>query len=288
MIAISPTYKIKDSAFDVNLIAKYDLYVQLHINCLHLCVFDTEENQCLLFESYDFNEVDHTASLLDCLKNVWENNPLLTSGAWHKVICLNVNRDFVFIPYEHYNEEAAINYLTLNAQFDQDKHQLHQIKHYELDAVCYFPVNTTLEDWLNEQYKNIAIQHAHINSCFIQGLLANEYEELSISIHPELFSIGLLQNRKIKFINTFPYSSIDDILYFVLFVMDELGLSAETTSVTVWSNQDEVEEIKGLLKNYINQVKTGDRPNNLQFPEAFDSLPKHHSFDLFSAYYLLR
>ena len=288
MIAISPSYKIKDQAFDVNLIAKYDLYLQLHINCLHLCVFDTEENQCILFESYDFSGVERTASLLDCLKGIWENNHLLTAGAWHKVVCMNVNRDFVFIPYEHYNEEAAINYLMLNAEFDKDKHELHQIKHYELDTVCYFPVNNALEDWLNEQYKNIAIQHTHLNSCFLQGLLANEEDELSISIHPELFSIGFLETRKIKFINTFPYSSADDILYFVLFVMDELGLSAATTSVTVWSIEDDIDHIRGLLKTYISNVKIGYRPANLNFPDSFDALPKHHSFDLFSAYYLLR
>ena len=288
MIAISPTYQIKDQAFDVNLIAKYDLYVQLHINCLNLCVFDTEDNQCIFFESYDFSGVESDASLLDCLKSVWENNHLLTAGAWHKVVCLNVNREFVFIPYEHYNEDAAINYLMLNTHFDKDQHTLHQIKHYELDAVCSFPVNNTLEDWLNEQYKNIAVQYAHINSCFLQGLLANDHEGLSVSIHPELLSIGLLSNRKIKFINTFPYQTVDDILYFVLFVMDELGLSSEETSITMWSTEDEIDEVKGMLQKYIRNVELGNRPGNLNFPESFNTLPQQHSFDLFSAYYLLR
>ncbi|MGB0523881.1 MAG: DUF3822 family protein [Flammeovirgaceae bacterium] len=288
MIAISPSYKIKDSSFDVNLIAKYDLYLQLHLNHLNICVFDTEGNQCLLFESYSFEGVDSTASVLDCLKGIWENNNLLTAGHWHKVICINVNRDFVFIPYEHYNEEAAINYLMLNCQFDKETHTLHHIKHYELDAVCYFPVNHVLEEWVNDQYKNIAVQHAHFNSCFLHGLLANDQETLAISIHPELLSIVLLENKKIKFINSFPYNTANDILYFILFVLDELKLSAEDAKLMLWSQEDDIEEIVSLLQKYVRNVELGGRPSNLSFPEDFDLLPEHHAFDLFSAYYLLR
>lgn len=288
MLAISPAYKIKVPAFDVNLIAKYDLYIQLHINRLNICVFDTEGNQCLLFESYDFNEIDSDASVLDCLKAIWESNHLLTSGFWHKVICVHSNRDFVFIPYEHYNEEAAHNYLMLNCQFDKNAHDLQHIKHYELDAVCYFPVNKAIDAWFNEQYKNIAIQHAHFNSCFLHGLLANECNKISISIHPELMSIALLENKQLKFINSFPYDNINDILYFALFVFDELKVSTEDTPVVVWSNEDELDEVTGLLRKYIRSVEVGERPGSLVFPEEFNELPAYIGFDLFSAYYLLR
>jgi len=288
MIAISPTYKIKDPDFDVNLIAKYDLYLQLQLNGLHISVFDTEENKCILFESYDFSEVGNESSLLDCLKSIWEQNVLLTAGAWHKIICIQVNREFVFIPYEHYNEEAALNYLKLNTEFDQNSHTLRQIKHYELDTVCSFPVNNLLEDWLNEQYKQLAIQYAHVNNCFLQGLLTNGFEELCVSIHADLFSIAWVQDRKLKFINTFPYETPSDILYFILFVMDELQLNTEEASLTCWSSVDSLENITGLLRKYIRKVETGTQPNNLTFPASFDILPKSHSFDLFSAYYLLR
>lgn len=288
MIAISPSYKVKDSSFDVNLIAKYDLYLQLHLNSLNICVFDTEENQCLLVEHYDFTAVASDASMLDCLKGIWENNHLLTAGSWHKVICIHVNREFVFIPYEHYNEEAAINYLQLNARFDQQAHTLQHIKHYELDAVCYFPINTQLGDWLNDQYKDIAVQYAHFNSCFLHGLLANDYDHLCISIHPELMSIAWLENRKIKFVNTFPYNSPSDILYFVLFVVDELQLSEDSLKISLWSREDHTEDTLGLLRQYIREVELGKRPMNLNFTDDFDELPAHHLFDLFSAYYLLR
>ncbi len=288
MTSISPIYKIKDVGFDVNFIAKYDLYLHIHLNHLNICVFDTEENKSILFESYDFEEEIKESNFLECMQKVWEGTHFLSAGFWHKVVVVIVGQDFVFIPYEHYNEEAAINYLRLNCHFNEKTHDLHHTKHYELDAVCYFAVSQEIKNWLNSQYTSVPVMFAHSNSCFIQGLLTEHEDGLCVIIHPENITIALLKDRKIQFVNSFPYTHQNDLLYFVLFVMDELKLSTDDTKVKVWGTQSDLYDIRGMLRGYIQDVKIGDRPK-LKYGIGFDdSLPSYFAYDLFAGYYLMR
>ena len=287
MVAVSPTYKIKDDGFDINFISKYSLYLHLHINHLNVCVFDTEENKCLLFESYNFEEVESEASLMDCLKGIWENNHLLNAGFWHKVVAINVSQDFVFIPHEHFNEDAAINYLRLNCNFNDNFQSIHSTKQYELDTVCVFTVHKELENWLNNQYSSTPVQYIHFNSSFLHGLLTMNVEELAVIIHSDIMTIAHLENKQLKFVNSFPYSHSNDILYFILFVMDEIGIAHESGSVKLWGTQD-LGDIASMLQNYIRTVEIGERPP-LKYGIGFDdTVDEYFAYDLFATYYLMR
>jgi hypothetical protein len=291
MKAIKQHYKIKDSDFDVNLLSQYNLYLHIYLNQLHVCVVDAPSKKCLLYEQYDFSATAANITLLECLKGIWENHHLLSAALWHKVVVVPVNADFAFIPAKHYHEDTALQFLQLNCQLDWQKQVLAHTRHYEFDAVAVFPVNAEMVKWLADVYGGAKLQFAHTNSCFLHGLLAMKAgvaNELHLLVHPDLLSIAYLREQRLKFVNTFPQASPSDVLYFALFVMQELGLAPEQTTLRLWGNGDEVLACQDVLQPYVKDVALGETNLPMSFGDGFAALPSYYAVDLFSAFLLLQ
>ena len=283
--------RIRDSDFDVNLLSQYNLYLHVYLNNLDICVVNTEKDKLLLFEQYDFTETATDVTLLQCLKNIWENHQLLSASLWHKVVVVMVNPEFTILPTKYYNEDTAIHYLQLNCEADWQKHLIRQTKHYELDAVTAFPVNREMATWLAGCYGGTSLQFVHFNSSFLQGLRMSgedKPKQLNILLHDDLMSIAAFGGNQLLFLNTFPQRSPQDALYFTLFVAEELEVKPEELSVMLWGNAYYVPDTEEAIAPYVNKITIGDPPSRLNYGDGFEKLPAHYAFDMYSAHFLAR
>lgn len=291
MSSIQEYHKIKDSDFDVNMLSQYNLYLHVYINNLDIAVVDTQQDKLLLFEQYDFTETATDVTLLQCLKNIWENHHLLSASLWNKVVVIMVNQEFTFLPTKHYNEDTAIHYLKANCKADWSKQLIRQIKHYELDTVGVFPINQEMATWLSGCYGGAKLQFVHFNSSFLQGIRMDNKDQanqMNILLHDDLMSIVVFGEQQLKFINTFPHRFPKDALYFALFVAEELGLDPGNMNASIWGNARKLPEIQELLSKYIRNVAIGEPPARLKYGDGFEELPTYYAFDLYSAHFLAR
>lgn len=291
MSALKEYNKIKDSDFDVNLLSQYNLYLHVYLNNLNVCVVDTQADKCLLFEQHDFTTTAIDITLLECLKNIWDSHQLLSAPFWNKVVVISINQDFTFIPTKYYSEETALFYLKANCEAVWEQHEIMHTKHDELDTVSAFPVNQDIVKWLSGVYTEATIQYAHFNSCWLQGLLTareDKVDQVNVLVHPDVMSIAVVQNQRLKFINSFPQSSPQDVLYFVLFVMEEAGLSPSKYQVKLWGNAPYLPACEEIIRSYVKEVHLGEMPTKVVLGDGFEALPAYFGFDLFSAYFLLK
>ena len=74
--------------------------------------------------------------------------------------------------------------------------------------------------------------------------------------------IVVMNDGQLEFCNIFPYHTSNDLIYFVLFVLDEiLGVEKENCPVHLYGNIDSQSEIYQLIRTYISQVSLLNEPS---------------------------
>jgi len=121
---------------------------------------------------------------------------------------------------------------------------------------------------------------------FVKGIF-RKYSQLIarqvfINIHPGFFEITLIQGQRLLYLNTFKYSAPSDVLYYVIFVLEQLGFVPSEEKVTLMGDIIESSVIYTELKMYCESLQFVEKPNELKFGESFSGIAMHNYFVLFN------
>ena len=109
------------------------------------------------------------------------------------------------------------------------------------------------------------------------------YENLTTCVYLNFnlnrFSLTIFENKQLKLQNSFNYKKAEDVLYYVLFCMEQLNLSTIKTPVVLFGNIDYNDKIYELMFNYIKDISFGDIDKNLGLNLKKD---RHKYFSLLS------
>jgi len=109
------------------------------------------------------------------------------------------------------------------------------------------------------------------------------YTDLSTCVYINLnlnsFSLTVFKNKELTLQNSFNYKGAEDVLYYLLFCMEQLNLSTIKTPVVLFGNIDYNDKIYELMFNYIRDISFGDIDKNLRLNLKKD---RHKYFSLVS------
>jgi ABC-type oligopeptide transport system ATPase subunit len=155
-----------------------------------------------------------------------------------------------------------------------------------LDAKNIYSLSAEVKKIFQDQYTHLSINHC--SSSFIeQVLLTNKHNESKITLvnlQTSAMEIAVINSGKLLFYNSFAYQSPEDIIYFLLFVFEQLQLNPETISVELFGELEKNSPAYQLIYKYIRNIKLGDRPAALEYSIKIAALPKHHYYSLFSQF----
>ncbi|MFN6944363.1 MAG: DUF3822 family protein [Cytophagaceae bacterium] len=279
--------KIKDEKFNIDLIPRYNLSLQVSHILFRICITDTEDNRCLLIEDYQLNSVKDHNELLEVLKDIYDNHHLLNAGFWKSIKLGIKNMNFSLIPHSLFDQEYLADYLSINCKKELlSKENLYYYKQNSTDAVNIFSADKQIIKFFTEAYPLKKIQVVHHTSPFIEGVLiggnGNKEKKLHILVENNFMTILVNSSKKMEFCNCFNFTSTEDFVYFVMFVFDQLNLNPETTEVTLFGEIATDSSIYLKLSKYIANLSFGNKPSNLYFGYQFDEVFDHRFFDLYN------
>ena len=88
--------------------------------------------------------------------------------------------------------------------------------------------------------------------------------------------------KKLLFQNKFSIISEIDVLYYTLFLYEQLKLDTEKTELYLFGNIEKEDRIYSVLYDYIRNIQFGELSDNLTFSKELDDISKHQYFVLFS------
>ena len=119
---------------------------------------------------------------------------------------------------------------------------------------------------------------------FVKGILRKHSRSIArqvfVHIHPGFFEITVIQGVRLLYLNAFKYAAPSDVLYFVIFVLEQLGFVPSEEKVTLMGDITESSEIFTGLKMYCQSLQFVEKPDELKFGEAFAGIAMHTYFIL--------
>lgn len=120
----------------------------------------------------------------------------------------------------------------------------------------------------------------------IQSLLrANAHilaRQVFINLWGGHFDIIIIQGRKLLYYNTFKKSVPEDLVYYVLFVLEQLGFIPAEEELTLLGEIDQESNDYKLLYQYINSLQFGSAMPYAEFSPVFREVLTHKHYTLFN------
>ncbi len=274
---ILPKANYSPSTLDNLLTEKCHLSIEIGLNSIGYSIFDTLTLTYIVLKDFEFDSRNIEESIT-ILERIITSEFLLKKEFYSSCLSLN-NLPSTLVPTPFFNDKKKENILNFNQKIYDD---ILTDKLQHIDAVNIYSVPTKLTELIQKHFPSTQIKSS--SSIWIDQLLAQnkEDEKVYAVISDNLLELFVIKNGKLELHNNFVTGSKEDVLYYLLFVMEQLGLSTEKTELVLFGHILKSDELYQLLFNYVRYISFGKRPNNLQYANELGSIKEHQYFCLFS------
>ncbi len=287
-IGYSLSRQVKDKKFSIDDIIHYDLLLLVGEGNFQLCVVDARENACLIVEEYTLLNEFPSAQLDQAVMQLFEAHTFLMAGYWRSVKLAIRNSTFTLVPSPFFSSSKLIQYLALSGEVDKVHDGHYYYEHTQSQAVMVFAAQKKLVERVRSFYPSLTVPVVHHGSALIEGIQSNRdftyYQDMYLHAGQGKLSVIVTKDNNLVLYNQFPYAYTQDLVKYTRGVMQELQMDPRESRVTLWGNIPPRSEHYKTLYLYVRNIGHGSRPNFLTFSNAFDELPDHRHFDLYSIY----
>jgi len=180
----------------------------------------------------------------DRIKHLIQEN-VIQKGIDIEEILFNANEG-ILIPNEIYNPEKKEAYFTLNYPEIGENKSIYDEK---IDAINAYFISTRFNWFVNFCSENMP-QTPMMNSSkkYLDKILSNQKEknDVHIVIKDNTFDLIKLQNQKLFSFNCIEYTTVTDVIYFLIAHLDKLPKKA--TNILLYGTETQTKEAKTLFK----------------------------------------
>ncbi len=165
------------------------------------------------------------------------------------------NPYFSFVPSEYFDKSAITDYLKYNIELFKEDHIVSE----KLENIDIHQVFIPLMDYHNLVLDYVEeLEFEHFSNSLV--LLCNSFEinnndkqTINVFVHERQLEIIAFQNGEFKLCNYFTYDSETDIVYYILFCVEELGFDQNILQLDIYHSVRQT-PWKQVLKNYIAHI----------------------------------
>lgn len=227
------------------------LTIQVSLNGLSFCVFDTLSGKPIVLKKIHFNSFERSAKIEDLFAKVVLDNEEL-KDKYDETIVLHSNNLSTFVPKALFDEEFLGSYLQYNTKvFETDFFVFDAIEKYEMNNI-YIPY-VNMNNFFIDQFGSFDYKHS--NSILVSKLLDlsknKEERKMFVHVNESHFEIIVVQNQKLQLFNSFDYKTPEDFIYYILFTAEQLQLNPENFKLELLGSISEADEFYKIAYKYI-------------------------------------
>ncbi|GHA60019.1 DUF3822 family protein [Pontibacter akesuensis] len=280
------SYKIYDEAFALSQAAQCHLYLSLSQKAIRFAVVDTARNKFVVLEDYELITVFTPLQVAEQLRLIAQENALLQVQNWKLVRVAVSNQQFTLVPETLYDPVHQFDYLRLHADLNPLQHEVYTYRHSGLEAINIFAVESGVRLALQGVFENQPLQLVHQTSALIRSILhvvpRNNLRSMYAFVERSYLTLLVVGPAGLEFCNVFHYTSPEDFIYYILFVMEEQKMNPEQETITLWGDITHDSSLFNILQKYVRQIKLGKKPEDVEYSYKFHDMFDHRYFELYS------
>ena len=266
--SLNPYIASFDEDFDVEKSTQYKLTIQLALGGLSFVLFDITDHRLIGMEYYQSELLADSNDLFHTLEKALDARGL-NNRAFQSVICLIEDRTNVLVPETLYRPEDNDKWIGFNfnlpkgTTYENDRLEQH-------NAINVFAYPMSLQAKIKSKWPEADIRHS--SSVFLEDLPVNDSPTVWVNVRNRNFDMAIMKD-KLLFFNNFKFNTKDDFAYFLLFAMEQNGLSGQDTIVSFSGLILPSSEIINLCGRYIRDIHFVEKPQELQLGATLTEVP---------------
>ena len=266
--SLNPYIASFDEDFDVEKSTQYKLTIQLALGGLSFVLFDITDHRLIGMEYYQSELLADSNDLFRTLEKALDARGL-NNRAFQSVICLIEDRTNVLVPETIYRPEDNDKWIGFNfnlpkgTTYGNDRLEQH-------NAINVFAYPLSLQAKIKSKWPEADIRHS--SSVFLEDLPVNDSPTVWVNVRNRNFDMAIMKD-KLLFFNNFKFNTKDDFAFFLLFAMEQNGLSGQDTIVSFSGLILPSSEIINLCGRYIRDIHFVEKPQELQLGATLTEVP---------------
>jgi len=126
--------------------------------------------------------------------------------------------------------------------------------------------------------------YRNASAVFVKGVMRKHSQliarQIFINVYASYFEITVIQGLRLLYLNTFNYSDTSDILYFVIFVLEQLGFVPSEQELVLMGEISETSPITEQLRMYCASLHFAENPEGIEYSDVFGNIAMHQHFTL--------
>jgi hypothetical protein len=258
------------------------LFILVAEESVQYCLMDTESNKFIMLADFRLPETEKRAGIPYALIDRLISEEEQLRKKYPSVVIGFHTHFHTLVPASLYDSSHLSEYLEFNFRFP-DGYSITTDRLEEIDSYNISGIPVDFKEFMNRHFAGAAIVHGFtplIKAAFQHHKDNLRTPHLYLNIRKQELDLILFDGARPAFINTYPYQSKEDILYFTLTVIGQYA-KQDQLQLVISGMADEGSETWLLLEQYIGQVVLATRPAVFNYSPMLERAPAHRYQDLF-------
>ncbi len=280
---IVPAIKKYDEALEKELSKQYELSIQLAPDGFFFCLFHSELNKYLSIESVRFSRINNDLDYINKFEQFIRTHEWL-SLSYKSIKILFENPTSILIPASLYSENDIDLYARFN--FSLPENHICSTDHIKsIDAYLVYHISEKLNKKIQQLFPTHKLNSVSAN--LIEALLINfknvgSGKRMFVNVKDTFLDIAIIEDKQVLFFNTFSYQSIQDFIYYIIFVIEQLNINPEYIDLTFSGIIDKKSKLFETAYTYIRNINFQKLPTIYNYSYIFNDVSSHYYFNLLS------
>jgi len=276
--SLNPTISKFDTGFDAEKTTQYRLTIQFQLGGLSFALFDATDNRLVGFECLQSDLLADSNDLFRALERALELKGL-NHKAFQSVTCIVDGRTATLVPEALYSPDNSEQLLGFHFNLPPDCVILsEQLPTHR--AVLLYGLPSALQSKMKAKWPDARITHS--SAVLLNHLPTSDNATVYVNVRNRDFDMAVMKD-KLLFFNNFKFNTADDFAYFLLFAMEQHGLSGQDTPVLFSGFILPSSDIISLCGRYVCDIHFVDKPNELLVSENMAEVPYQYYHNFYQA-----
>ena len=252
------------------------LVIELSDTLIQFCEMESTQNKPIFICDYPIDNIlKHSMSehLISAIKHFQ-----ISKKKYQHVYINYFTSQFTLCPTSFYNPELNRSMLEFN--IGSISNNLLLVDDVNTDIKLIYAIDESIKSTLDLIFPNHQLKHTM--SVLSKLMLVSEElvkEHIILSIHSNYIELAVKQNQKLLLANQFSIKTQEDVLYYVLFILEQYQLNPLTANITIVGNLDTNSEIITSLKKYIKNIHLALGNKSINW-SGVTGTPQHFNYTL--------
>jgi len=285
-VQLSKVLSIADQSFDLEQTARYRLSIGIAADSISFCLSDPDRNsytQLASFENYTYQGVRRLDNevIEIMIEKVISLNPWLR-GKFASVNILFEDCRFTLLPLPLFdlNSYQSIYQYNFNNTIGED------VLYSSLpvsDVVLIYGVPAGLVESLKKRFPIVLFFHGNFP---LLTVFINKYRNednkgsVLVNFRNNAMDVLIINDRKLQLLNSYTCKTDDDVIYFLIFAIEQMGLNPETVDLLLSGKIERDSKLHALIKKYVRNIRFINRNDDFKYCYAFERIESHQFYNL--------